>query len=159
MSGSSFTADASSETMRLTALGAIRAGERVHLERALRVGDRLGGHFVQGHVDGKGRIARSTRAGRSWDIWVDVDSDLLCEVVPKGSITVDGVSLTVNELSESGFRLTIVPHTETGTLLAEYRPGRLVNIETDVIGKYVRRLLGLGTADVSHVLKRFGYTE
>lgn len=159
MGGASFTADASSETMRLTALGSVRPGERVHLERALRVGDRLGGHFVQGHVDGTGRIARSARAGRSWDIWIDVGADLLCEIVPKGSITVDGVSLTVNELSSSGFRLTIVPHTEAETLLAEYRPGRLVNIETDVIGKYVRRLLGLGTDDVSDVLKRFGYTE
>ncbi len=159
ISGSSFTADASTETMRLTALGAVKVGERVHLERALRVGDRLGGHFVQGHVDGTGRIVRSARVGRSWDIWVDIGADLLREVVPKGSITVDGVSLTVNELSASGFRLTIVPHTEEASLLAEYRPGRLVNIETDVIGKYVRRLLGLGTDDVSDVLKRFGYTE
>lgn len=159
MSDSSFTADASSETMRLTGLGQLEAGSRVHLERALRVGDRLGGHFVQGHVDGTGRVARTSRSGRAWEIWIDMEERLLREVVPKGSITVDGVSLTVNELSDSGFRLTIVPHTETATLLTEYRPGHKVNIETDVIGKYVRRLLGLGGDGVAEVLKQFGYTE
>jgi riboflavin synthase len=157
--GTSFTADASSETMRLTGLGQLEAGSRIHLERALRVGDRLGGHFVQGHVDGTGRIARSSKSGRAWEVWIDMEERLLREVVPKGSITVDGVSLTVNELSDSGFRLTIVPHTETATLLTEYRPGHRVNIETDVIGKYVRHLLGLGGDGVADVLKRFGYTE
>ena len=157
--GTSFTADASSETMRLTGLGQLEAGSRIHLERALRVGDRLGGHFVQGHVDGTGRIARSSKSGRAWEVWIDMEERLLREVVPKGSITVDGVSLTVNELSDSGFRLTIVPHTATATLLTEYRPGHRVNIETDVIGKYVRHLLGLGGDGVADVLKRFGYTE
>jgi riboflavin synthase len=157
--GTSFSADASSETMRLTALGQLEAGDRVHLERALRVGDRLGGHFVQGHVDGTGRVARSSRSGRAWEVWIDLDPRLMQEVVVKGSITVDGVSLTVNEFSDAGIRLTIVPHTELATLLTEYRPGHRVNIETDVIGKYVRRLLGLGGAGVEDVLNQFGYKE
>lgn len=154
-----FSADASVETMRVTALGRLEVGHAVHLERALRVGDRLGGHFVQGHVDGTGRVVRTARDGKATHIWVDVDAELAREVVPKGSITVDGVSLTVNELAGSSFRVTIVPHTETATLLTTYGPGHVVNVETDVIGKYVRRLLGLDSGGVEDVLKRFEYTE
>lgn len=159
MTDRSFTADASVETMRVTALGRLKNGSSVHLERALRVGDRLGGHFVQGHVDGVGRIVRMVRDGKATQIWVDVPGDLAPEVVPKGSITIDGISLTVNEIAGTTLRVTIVPHTETATLLTTYAAGHAVNVETDVIGKHVRRLLGLDSGGVEDVLKRFGYTE
>lgn len=154
-----FGVDASTETVRLTSLGGLKVGDRVHLERALSVSGRLGGHIVQGHVDGTGRLVRRTPSGRSWDLWVDVPEALRVELVPKGSVTVDGVSLTVNEVTATGFRLTIIPHTEERTLLIERPIGSVVNIETDILGKYVRRFLGLDEGRVGDLLQRFGYVD
>lgn len=154
-----FTADASTETLRLTSLGGLALGDRVHLERALAIGGRLGGHLVQGHVDGTGRLVRRAALGKAWDLHIEANPSLLGELVPKGSITVDGVSLTVNDVDERSFRVTIVPHTESNTLLIDYRVGQVVNLETDIIGKYVKRFLGgdrLGAADL---LSRYGYLD
>ncbi len=154
----SFSADVSQESLRHSALGSVRVGDRVHLERALLVGGRLGGHFVQGHVDGVGRLTRRTQVGRAWDLWVELPSAVLAELVPKGSIAVDGVSLTVNELSATAFRLTIVPHTENQTLLLERPIGASLNIETDMIGKYVRRFVQGGREDrMGELLTQFGF--
>ncbi len=160
---SSFTVDASVETMTRTALSEVRVGDRVHLERALRVGDRLGGHFVQGHVDSVGEVDEVTSDGSSWQVWILLEEGILDEVVEKGSITVDGVSLTINELDGRRCRLTIIPFTSDETRLTEYRRGRRVNIETDVIAKHVKRLLTMGggthrkgTADL---LAQFGYLK
>lgn len=155
-----FSADVSVETVERTALSGLQPGSPVHLERAVKVGDRLDGHIVQGHVDAVGTVVRNERDGKSWQLWIDVPPAIHPEICEKGSIAVDGVSLTVNELTPNGFRLTIVPFTSDKTMLAEYRAGRSVNIETDVIGKYVRRLLQ-GSAPrvgpVESMLQRFGY--
>lgn len=160
-----FSVDASSETMRLTSLGAVRIAEGVHLERAMKLGGRLGGHLVQGHVDGVGKIERIVRDGRSWQVYIQVPEALRPEVVAKGSITVDGISLTVNELTPTGCRLTIIPFTGDETLLTRKDPGTPINIETDVIGKYVRHLLNFGAVeapsapknDTAALLRRYGY--
>ncbi|MCB9507128.1 MAG: riboflavin synthase [Myxococcales bacterium] len=157
--GGGFSADASVETLASSALGRLRVGDRVHLERALRLGDRLGGHIVQGHVDGTGRLARRSPAGRAWDLWIEAPAALLAELIPKGSVAVDGVSLTVNEVDGREFRLTIIPHTEDKTLLLTLPVGAAVNLETDVIGKYVRRAVGANTpSTLRDTLARFGYT-
>jgi riboflavin synthase len=156
-----FDADASSETLARTTLAERKAGDRVHLERALRVGDRLGGHFVQGHVDGVATIERADRDGDAWQVYIALPEDLRKQVVEKGSIAVDGVSLTINELTARGLRLTVVPYSANATTLVDSRPGRRVNVETDVLGKYVRAALGGAPSSGSHtwdLLNRFGYT-
>lgn len=137
-----FEVVAGQETLARTTVGDMRPGRRVHLERAMRLGDRLGGHLVQGHVDGKGRVTRSYSAGESWVLWVDVGSALSRYVVAKGSLAVDGTSLTVNEVVGSEVRLNLIPHTATVTRLGGLRPGDEVNLEADLIAKYVERLLG-----------------
>ena len=154
-----FGADLSYETVRTTALSELRAGTQVHLERALRVGDRLGGHWVQGHVDGRAWVTRSAARGRAWDLELRMDRGLVGELVEKGSIAVDGVSLTVNMLGAETCGLTIVPHTSSETLLTTYAVGRCVNIETDVLGKYVKRFLGVRDASLEERLRAFGYLD
>ena len=155
----SWTADASVETLARTALGQLSVGDSVHLERAVAVGDRLGGHIVQGHVDGTGKLTKKTTEGRATHLRVRLEDHLLDEVVEKGSIAVDGVSLTVNDVQRNEVLLTIVPFTENKTLLTQYSPGHLVNIETDIIGKYVKRLLGMGDgrSRVGDLLVQYGY--
>ncbi|TVR01494.1 MAG: riboflavin synthase [Deltaproteobacteria bacterium] len=157
--GASFAALASSETLERTALGERRAGDHVHLERALRLGDRLGGHLVQGHVDGVGTLAKQEQDARAWHLWFRLPVSLLGEVVEKGSIAVDGVSLTVNAVETDRVRLTIVPFTAEKTTLTRMAVGTRVNIETDVLGKYVARQLALKGADgsLSGLLQRYGY--
>lgn len=157
----SFSVDASSETMRLTSLRTVRVGDGVHLERAMKLGGRLGGHLVQGHVDGVGTVERIQKDGRSWNVYITIPANLRPEVVAKGSITVDGVSLTVNELTPKGCRLTIIPFTGDETLLIKRHVGDPVNIETDVIGKYVRHLMNYGgqtpVSGTEALLRQYGY--
>ena len=142
-----FWADLSVETLAATTFGERRVGDRLHLERALRLGDRLGGHLVQGHVDGVGVLRERGQEGEAWQLLVEASPDLVQQLIPKGSVAVDGVSLTVNDLGADHFRLTIVPFTAGHTLLTEYPVGRRVQIETDMLGKYVRRALeGLSTS-------------
>jgi len=138
---SCFVVTAGLETMNKTSLGAVSAGSGVHLERALRVGDRLGGHFVQGHVDGLGRVNSIEEAKESWIIWVEIPEELSRYVAPKGSICIDGVSLTVNEIRERRFRVNIVPHTIEVTNMGRLGVGDSVNIEVDILAKYVERML------------------
>jgi riboflavin synthase len=137
-----FDVQAGPETLAVTTLGAARAGRAVHLERALCLGDRLDGHLVQGHVDGVGKLVRSERAGDGRVLWFEVPAPIPRYVAAKGSICVDGVSLTVNEVDGVRFRVNGVPHTLSRTKLADLRLGDLVNVEVDVIAKYVERLLG-----------------
>lgn len=139
-----FVAVAGRETLERTTLRDARAGRQVHLERALRLGDRLGGHIVQGHVDGLGRVVRISEAQESVILWIEAPSEVVRYVAPKGSITVDGVSLTVNEVDEQRFRVNVVPHTARVTRLGRLTPGAAVNLEVDVLAKYVERLLGVG---------------
>ena len=138
-----FTVAAVTTTLARTAVGDWRAGRRVNLERAMRLGDRMGGHLVQGHVDGVGAV-RGTRAeGDAWLIDVAVPSELAPLMVPHGSITVDGVSLTVNDLpADEVVQLSIVEYTLRHTTLGELRAGDRVHVEADVIGKFVQRLVG-----------------
>lgn len=138
-----FSAIAGAETRARSTLAHLRSGHRVHLERALAVGDRLGGHLVQGHVDGVGQVVSNTQERESWVLWLQVPAALLRYVAAKGSLCIDGVSLTVNEIVADKVRLNIVPHTVRVTRMGELRPGDHVNLEVDVLAKYVERLLGL----------------
>lgn len=134
--------DYSATTREVTAIGGLRPGDRVNLEQALTLGTRLGGHLVMGHVDGVGQvIAMHEREGVH--LAVSVPQALTKYMVPKGSITVDGVSLTIVAIHEGHFDLTIIPHTWRSTALQDRRPGDRVNLEVDILGKYVERLLGV----------------
>lgn len=140
--GSWFTVAAVVTTLGRTVLGEWEAGRAVNLERALRAGDRLGGHLVQGHVDGVGRVLGVEKQGDAWLIDVALPEDLDALVVPHGSVTVDGVSLTVNALPRPGvLQLSIIEYTHRHTTLGLRRPGDRVHVEGDVVGKYVRRLV------------------
>lgn len=137
-----FVVTAGAETLRLTTLGAVRVGARLHLERARRVGDRLDGHIVQGHVDGVGTIRSNERVDESWVTWIEAPADLARYIAAKGSIAIDGVSLTVNEVDGARLRCNLVPHTIEVTHAGDWAPGGRVNLEVDVLAKYVERLLG-----------------
>lgn len=137
----SITVEASAETMRRSTLSTWKIKQKVNLERALRVSDRLGGHLVTGHVDEVGTIAAVSREGNSWKITIDVGGRSSRYLVEKGSVAVDGVSLTVNEVEGNRFSVTIIPHTALHTVLTAKKVGDPVNIETDIIGKYLERLM------------------
>jgi len=141
VSGNGFAADVSPETLRATALGTVGVGHRVNLERALKLSDRLDGHLVSGHVDGVGTIRSLTPTGNALVITVAVSPDLAHYMIHKGSVAVDGISLTINSCDNSSFEVSIIPHTAGMTTIGTWRPGRLVNIETDLIGKYVERFV------------------
>jgi riboflavin synthase len=141
--------DVSRETLSRSALGGLSPGAGVNLERALRVSDRLGGHVVAGHVDGTAQVLTVAKAGDSWTFTFSLPGALARYAVEKGSISVDGISLTIAALREGSFDVAVIPHTFTATTLGERKPGDLVNLEVDVLGKYVERLLAarLGDAD------------
>jgi riboflavin synthase len=139
--GSCFYADVSRETMAKTTLGALRAGSRVNLEPSLRAGDALGGHWVSGHVDAVGKLAALVQDARSWRLEFELPVFLMRFVAAKGSICVDGVSLTVNHVGGSCFDVNIIPHTLKATTLGELKVGDGVNIEIDVVARYLDRLM------------------
>ncbi len=141
LDGAVFHADVSRETMAKTTLGTLARGARVNLEPSLRAGDLLGGHLVSGHVDAVGALAAVSQDGRSTRLQFELPAMLMRYVAPKGSICVDGVSLTVNEVSGQRFDVNIIPHTREVTTLGELRAGAGVNIEIDVIARYIDRLM------------------
>jgi riboflavin synthase len=141
LEGGVFTVEGSGETLRRTTLGDLRPGDAVNLERALRLSDRLGGHLVTGHVDGTGTINQKTREGDSYQFRFEVSPALSRSLVEKGSVAVDGISLTVSALKKSSFQVYIIPYTLEKTTLKLRERGDRVNIETDVIGKYVEKML------------------
>ena len=138
---SSFSADASNETLSLTTLGGLAEGDALNLERAMRPVDRLGGHMVSGHVDGVGRVAAIEPDARAQRWRFEASTDVLRYVAKKGSICVDGVSLTVNEVDDAGFEVALIPHTVQHTRFAHTGVGDPVNLEVDLIARYVERLL------------------
>jgi riboflavin synthase len=141
--GSLFGADVMHETLRRSALGAIEAGSAVNLELPMRAADRLGGHVVQGHVDGVGLVTEVREDGFARVVTVETDPELLRYVVEKGSIAVSGVSLTVARIDESTFDVSLIPETLERTTLGEAQPGFTVNLEVDVLAKYVEKLIGV----------------
>jgi riboflavin synthase len=139
--GGRFSALAGNETLARTTLGELRAGQHVNLERALAVGDRLGGHIVAGHVDAVGRIRSRRDLGANLVIEFEAPRDILRYVIEKGSIAIDGISLTVNSVSDSSLSVALIPHTVDMTTLATKQVGAKVNLEVDMIGKYVEKLV------------------
>lgn len=137
----SYTADLSAETLNLTGFSQYQVGGKVNLEKAMLPTTRFGGHIVSGHVDGVGVIVERTQVGRAIEFWVDMPAELSKYVAHKGSITVDGISLTVNELRKNAFKITIVPHTCEETTIDHFQVGRKVNLEVDVLARYMERLL------------------
>ncbi len=142
LTGHGFTADVMPETVQRTALGELKAGSPVNLERALSLQTRLGGHIVSGHIDGTGRIADRRQDDNALWLTVECDSRLLRYIIEKGSITIQGVSLTVARVDERSFAVSLIPHTQSATTLHAARIGDLVNLENDIIAKYVEKLLG-----------------
>jgi len=140
--GDAFGADVMHETLRRSSLGAVREGGPVNLELPLRAADRLGGHFVQGHVDGVGTVTDAREDGFARLVTVEAEPELLRYVVEKGSIAVDGVSLTVAAVSEHAFTVSLIPETLERTNLGAAEPGAIVNLEVDVLAKYVEKLAG-----------------
>ena len=135
----SFCLDVSAETLSRSTLTGITVGDEVNLERALRVTDRLGGHLVSGHVDGVGRILKKEQKQRSWVLRFGIEENFLKYVIEKGSVAVDGISLTVNRCDAEGFEVNVIPQTGKETGILKKKVGDPVNIETDLIGKYVEK--------------------
>lgn len=137
----SFSMDVSGETLARTTLGQLRQGDSVNFERALRLTDRLGGHVVLGHVDGIGKIRKKERQQNTWLFRIGINKELSRYIIEKGSIAVDGISLTVNTCEKDFFEINIIPHTGMETTLLKKRVGDQVNIETDLIGKYIEKFI------------------
>jgi riboflavin synthase len=159
MNKSDFSADVAVETLKVTNLGDLKIGARVNLERALRLSSRIGGHLVSGHVDSVGRVREKREEGNGWRIFIDAPGSVLRYVIKKGSIAIDGISLTVADVDKTGFSVAMIPHTAKLTTLGFKAGGDSVNLETDIIGKYVERLLSgrmEGGVDLE-LLKKTGF--
>ena len=142
-----FTADVMPETLRRSNLGMLRSGDKVNLERAMAADGRFGGHIVSGHIDGTGDIVSLRNEGNAVWVRIRAKEEILGLIVEKGSITIDGISLTVATLASDHFEVSIIPHTGAQTTLLKKKPGDKVNLENDIIGKYVQRLLGKSTGN------------
>ncbi len=159
LTGHGFTADVMPETVQRTALGELKAGSPVNLERALSLQTRLGGHIVSGHIDGTGRISDRRQDDNALWLTVECDSRLLRYIIEKGSITIQGVSLTVARVDERSVAVSLIPHTQAATTLHAARIGDLVNLENDIIAKYVEKLLGKAPSEegIMDKLKQYGF--
>lgn len=155
IAGASFEADVSAETLARTNLGQLHPGAEVNLERPLRLGGRLGGHLVSGHIDGLARLESRERAGESLRLVFSLEPALARYIIPQGSIAVEGVSLTVNRVEGNRFEVNIIPHTAAKTTLGLKKPGEVVNIEADMIGKYVERLVRAFRAEGQELSQEF----
>lgn len=141
LSSDGFTADVMAETMRRSALGQLRSGSKVDLERAMAADGRFGGHIVSGHIDGVGTIREMKHEGNAVWVTITASAAILRGIVEKGSIAIDGISLTVAAVDDTSFSVSIIPHTGAQTILLDKKPGDPVNLENDIIGKYVQRFL------------------
>lgn len=140
LSESRFTFDASHETLAKTNLSGLKPGVRVNLERALKADGRFGGHIVTGHIDGVGEVTEIVHVGKSIEYNFSVDNNLAKYIITKGSVAIDGISLTVNDIKENIFSVNIIPHTQVETVIGDLEISSIVNIECDIIGKYVEKL-------------------
>jgi riboflavin synthase len=154
-----FSADVSAETIAKTTLGRLHTGDKINLEKSIRAGGFIGGHFVLGHVDAVGRILSKTQKSGSVILAVEVNDQLSRQIVEKGSVAIDGISLTVNKLEKGRFYVNIIPHTAASTTLLAKKEGELVNIETDVLGKYVEKLLHSGREIDKNFLTEHGFVK
>jgi riboflavin synthase len=152
-----FTADVSAETLDKTNLKRLHTGDKVNLEKSLRAGGYLGGHFVLGHIDATGRILSQTQKSGSLILAVEIDDRLSRYIVEKGSVAIDGISLTVNKLEKGRFYVNIIPHTADKTTIVVKKEGDWVNIETDILGKYVEKLLQTPRGIDNDFLERHGF--
>ncbi|MDM8516363.1 riboflavin synthase [Desulfobacterales bacterium HSG16] len=143
-----FHVDISPETLAISTLSDIRINDRINIERAMRLSDRLDGHLVSGHIDGTGKLTNVTRKGNAIILYFSVAEKLAGYMIQKGSVAVDGVSLTINKCDSNGFEVSIIPHTAGLTTLNRLKTGSIVNIETDMIGKYIERFVCGNTANV-----------
>ena len=141
LTGEGFIADVSVETLNLTTIGTWKTGARINLEKAMQAADRFGGHIVSGHVDGIGEVVSLHEDARSWRFRLRAPRELAKYIAHKGSITLDGTSLTINKVEGSEFELNIVPHTMTHTVMGDYQVGTKVNLEVDLVARYLERLL------------------
>ena len=156
----SFAADVSQETLKISTLGVLKTGSAVNLERAVTPATRLGGHIVQGHVDARGRFLSATKQGDFWTVRIGFSEDVARYLVYKGSISVEGISLTIAALTDSYFEIAVIPKTWELTNLSTLKPGDAVNLEADVIAKYVERILKFernSGAITMEKLKELGY--
>jgi riboflavin synthase len=154
-----FQADVSAETLSRTTLKLLQAGHKVNLEKSLRVGGFVGGHFVLGHVDATGRILSQMQKSGSLILAVEMNEKISRYIVEKGSVAIDGISLTVNKLEKSRFYVNIIPHTAVKTTLPAKKEGELVNIETDILGKYVEKLLQSNKGIDKDFLAQHGFID
>ena len=138
--GGEFSVELSPETESLISIQNLKG--KVHIEPAMQMNDRLEGHIVQGHIDTVGTISKVVNSGNSFDFFISIDKDFIKFMIPKGSVAIDGVSLTLNEVYEDSFRLTIIPHTMKNTLFESYQIGQEVNIETDMFARYIYNMFG-----------------
>ena len=158
MTASTFTVDVMPETLKRSTLGSLRPGATVNLERAVQAGGRLGGHLVNGHVDGVGTVRSRRQQGNAVFFDIDVETEVSKYTVPKGSVAVDGISLTVVEARPAGFSVSIIPHTLAQTTLDDARVGTRVNIEVDIIAKYVEAFISRKSGGgIEDALARGGY--
>ncbi len=157
--GSSFTADVMHETLDRSSLAALRPGSRVNLERAMAANGRFGGHIVAGHVDGVGTVLETKRDDNAVWYTIAAGPEVLRYVVEKGSITIDGISLTVARVGPESFAISAIPHTVAVTVLQDRKPGDKVNLETDIIGKYVEKLLTTGPVQTAEPKQTSGITK
>lgn len=159
----SFTADVMHETLRRSSLGMLKSGSHVNLERAMSANGRFGGHIVSGHIDGTGEITEIHKDDNAVWYTISASEKLLCYIIEKGSIAIDGISLTVASVSQKHFSVSIIPHTCQNTTLTEKRRGDVVNLENDMVGKYIEKLLipheiqKTGSHITPEFLNKFGY--
>lgn len=155
-SGKSFTADVMNETFNRSSLGQLKSGSHVNLERAMSANGRFGGHIVSGHIDGTGEVVSIKKDDNAVWYKISADSNIMKYIVEKGSIAIDGISLTVAKTENDNFSVSIIPHTASETILSEKKIGDIVNLENDIVGKYVERLLNFENQEQSN--KKSGIT-
>lgn len=155
-----FDTDVSVETLEVTALGQLSVGATVNLEPAICLGDRLGGHLVSGHVDCIGIVRKRSLDARSIRLSIEIPAEYARYIAKKGSVCIDGVSLTINEVSGNSFELNIIPHTADATIMNDYAPGSIVNVEVDLLARYIERLISSDSDSISlDFLKAHGYAR